>query len=243
MNAGSEFGKTVHAFMRAICFICRDMPDTMRARAHRLWMCVRRAMLRDIVAPPLAKSASMNSFTHESLKIVLALYIQVGVVFIWCSSVIRFVPRFQLVITIPSKTAMAATAKAKAARAARQKQKEQAIRRNAESKRQHHLAQAAKRQAESDAISSAVRNDWMQIPLETKTKHGYKVRNAQVCFYYGEKLCAKTPDTLNMIARLLAAGVVESGADQVTVNHSTIGAQQIRESTNARAQTPPIKTT
>ena len=37
--------------------------------------------------------------------------------------------------------------------------------------------------------------------------------------YYGEKLRAKTPDTLNMIARLLAAGVVESGADQVTVNH------------------------
>ena len=152
---------------------------------------------------------------------------------------------------------MAATAKAKAARAARQEQKEQAIRRNAErqqeqkeqalrrkeSKRQHHLAQAAKWQAEIDGMSSAVRNDWMQIPLETKTKHGYKVRNAQVCFYYGEKLCAKTPDTLNMIARLLAAGVVESGADQVTVNHSTIGAQQIRESTNARAQTPPIKTT
>ena len=153
---------------------------------------------------------------------------------------------------------MAATAKAKAARAARQKQKEQAIRRNAESKRQHHLAQAAKRQAESDAISSAqaakrqaesdaissaVRNDWMQIPLETKTKHGYKVRNAQVCFYYGVKRAATPPHTLNMIARLLAAGVVESGADQVTVNHSTIGAQQIRESTNARAQTPPIKTT
>ena len=37
--------------------------------------------------------------------------------------------------------------------------------------------------------------------------------------YYGEKLRAKTPDTLNMIARLLAAGVVESGADQVTVSH------------------------
>ena len=43
------------------------------------------------------------------------------------------------------------------------------------------------------------------------------MKNAQVCFYYGEKLRAKTPD-LNMIARLLAAGVVESGADQVTVN-------------------------
>ena len=48
--------------------------------------------------------------------------------------------------------------------------------------------------------------------------YGYRVTNAQVCFYYGEKLRAKTPD-LNMIARLLAAGVVESGADQVTVNH------------------------
>ena len=136
---------------------------------------------------------------------------------------------------------MAATAKAKAARAARQKQKEQAIRRNAESKRQHHIAQAAKWQAEIDAVSSAVRNDWMQIPLETKAKYGCKVKNAQVCFYYGKKRAATPPHTLNMIARLLAAGVVESGADQVTVNHSTIGAQQIRESTNARAQTPPIK--
>ena len=27
----------------------------------------RRAMLRDIVAPPIATSATMNSFTHESL--------------------------------------------------------------------------------------------------------------------------------------------------------------------------------
>ena len=34
-------------------------------------MCVRRAMLRDIVAPPIATSATMNSFTHESLKIVM----------------------------------------------------------------------------------------------------------------------------------------------------------------------------
>jgi hypothetical protein len=31
----------------------------------------RRAMLRDIVAPPIATSATMNSFTHESLKIVM----------------------------------------------------------------------------------------------------------------------------------------------------------------------------
>ena len=31
----------------------------------------RRAMLRDIVAPPIATSATMNSFTHESLKIVI----------------------------------------------------------------------------------------------------------------------------------------------------------------------------
>ena len=28
-------------------------------------------MLRDIVAPPIATSATMNSFTHESLKIVI----------------------------------------------------------------------------------------------------------------------------------------------------------------------------
>ena len=49
--------------------------------------------------------------------------------------------------------------------------------------------------------------------------YGYRVKNADVCFYYGKKPCTKTPDTLNMIARLLAAGVVESGADQVTVNH------------------------
>ena len=114
---------------------------------------------------------------------------------------------------------MAATAKAKAAAAKRQQeQKEQALRRK-ESKRQHHLAQAAKWQAEIDAMSSAVRNDWMQIPLETKAKYGCKVRNAQVCFYYGVKRAATPPHTLNMIARLLAAGVVESGADQVTVNH------------------------
>ena len=39
-----------------------------------------------------------------------------------------------------------------------------------------------------------------------------------VCFYYGKKPCANTPDTLKMIARLFALGVVESGADQVTVN-------------------------
>ena len=121
---------------------------------------------------------------------------------------------------------MAATAKAKAAAAKRQwlqqqkqEKKEQAIRRNAESKRQHHIAQAAKWQAEIDAVSSAVRNDWMQIPLETKAKYGCKVKNAQVCFYYGKKRAATPPHTLNMIARLLAAGVVESGADQVTVNH------------------------
>ena len=115
--------------------------------------------------------------------------------------------------------AKAATAKVKAAEAAyKQEKKEQAIRRNAESKRQHHIAQAAKWQAEIDAASSAVRNDWMQIPLETKAKYGCKVKNAQVCFYYGRKRAATPPHTLNMIARLLAAGVVESGADQVTVN-------------------------
>lgn len=50
--------------------------------------------------------------------------------------------------------------------------------------------------------------------------YGYRVKNADVCFYYGKKPCTKTPDTLKMIARaLLAAGMVESGADQVTVNH------------------------
>ena len=114
----------------------------------------------------------------------------------------------------------AALAKAKAAAAAyKQEKKEQAIRRNAESKRQHHIAQAAKWQAEIDAVSSAVRNDWMQIPLETKAKYGCKVKNAQVCFYYGKKRAATPPHTLNMIARLLAAGVVESSAEQVTVNH------------------------
>ena len=49
--------------------------------------------------------------------------------------------------------------------------------------------------------------------------YGYRVKNADVCFYYGKKPCTKTPDTLKMIARaLLAAGVHESGADQVTVN-------------------------
>ena len=82
---------------------------------------------------------------------------------------------------------------------------------------------AEKRKADSqkaqDAITSALRNEWMEISLETKTMYGYRVKNADVCFYYGKKPCTKTPDTLKMIARaLLAAGVIESGADQVTVN-------------------------
>ena len=80
--------------------------------------------------------------------------------------------------------------------------------------------QKADAQKKQDAIASALRNEWMKYPLETKTMYGYRVRNADVCFYYGKKPCTKTPDTLKMIARaLLAAGVVESGADQVTVNH------------------------
>ena len=113
------------------------------------------------------------------------------------------------------------------------KQKEQArdaAKLNAKSRKQLLVTQAAKRQAEraarngsrtakrQNAMSSAVRNDWMQIPLETKAKYGCKLRNAQVCFYYGVKLAARPPHTLNMIARLLAAGVVESSAEQVTVN-------------------------
>ena len=79
--------------------------------------------------------------------------------------------------------------------------------------------QKADAQKKQDAIASALRNEWMKYPLETKTMYGYRVRNADVCFYYGKKPCTKTPDTLKMIARtLLAAGVIESGADQVTVN-------------------------
>jgi hypothetical protein len=79
--------------------------------------------------------------------------------------------------------------------------------------------QKADSQKKQDAIASALRNEWMKISLETKTMYGYRVRNADVCFYYGKKPCTKTPDTLKMIARaLLAAGVIESGADQVTVN-------------------------
>ena len=77
----------------------------------------------------------------------------------------------------------------------------------------------AERQKAQDAITSALRNEWMKISLETKTMYGYRVKNADVCFYYGKKRAATPPHTLNMIARLLAAGVVESGADQVTVNH------------------------
>ena len=81
----------------------------------------------------------------------------------------------------------------------------------------------AERQKTQDAITSAItsalRKEWMEIALETKTMYGYRVKNADVCFYYGKKPCTKTPDTLKMIARaLLAAGVHESGADQVTVN-------------------------
>jgi hypothetical protein len=103
--------------------------------------------------------------------------------------------------------------------AAKRQAKMDAAKQKAESRRQHQVTQKAKRQEYIDAISSDVRNDWMQIPLETKAHYGFKVRNSQVCFYYERKLCARPPDTLNMIARLLAAGVVESGADQVTVNH------------------------
>ena len=77
----------------------------------------------------------------------------------------------------------------------------------------------AERKKTQDAITSALRNEWMEIALETKTMYGYRVKNADVCFYYGKKPCTKTPDTLNMIARLLAAGIFESGADQVTISN------------------------
>ena len=70
--------------------------------------------------------------------------------------------------------------------------------------------------------------------------YGYRVKNADVCFYYGKKPCTKTPDTLKMIARLLAAGVVESGADQVTVNAIDSDAAQARTHTQEQA---PMKST
>ena len=127
---------------------------------------------------------------------------------------IRFVPRSQLVITIPSETAMAATKKTMARR--KEKEKAAAVMKPWEVKKAE--KRKAERQKTQDAITSALRNEWMEIALETKTMYGYRVKNADVCFYYGKKPCTKTPDTLEMIARLFALGVVESGADQVTVN-------------------------
>ena len=82
--------------------------------------------------------------------------------------------------------------------------------------------QKADAQKKQDAITSALRNEWMEISLETKTMYGYIVKNADVCFYYGENPCTNTADTLEMIARLFALEVVESGADQVTVNHLSL---------------------
>jgi hypothetical protein len=88
----------------------------------------------------------------------------------------------------------------------------------------HNWKRTAKTQQRKDAISTAVQNEWMQIPLETKTKYGYKVKDANVCFYYGKKPCTKTPDTLNVIARMMAAGIFESGADQVTISNRKVRA-------------------
>ena len=110
---------------------------------------------------------------------------------------------------------MAATKKAMARR--KEKEKAAAVMKPWEVKKAE--KRKAERQKTQDAITSALRNEWMEIALETKTMYGYRVKNADVCFYYGKKPCTKTPDTLKMIARtLLAAGVIESGADQVTVN-------------------------
>jgi hypothetical protein len=49
--------------------------------------------------------------------------------------------------------------------------------------------QKADSQKKQDAIASALRNEWMKISLETKTMYGYRVKNADVCFYYGKKPC------------------------------------------------------
>ena len=84
--------------------------------------------------------------------------------------------------------------------------------------------QKADAQKKQDAIASALRNEWMKISLETKTMYGYRVKNADVCFYYGKKPCTKTPDTLNVIARMMAAGIFESGADQVTISNRKVRA-------------------
>jgi hypothetical protein len=136
--------------------------------------------------------------------------------------VIRFVPRSQLVITIPSETAMAATKKAMLRRKAAAMMKPWEVKKAEKRK--------AERQKAQDAITSALRNEWMKISLETKTMYGYRVKNADVCFYYGKKPCTNTPDTLEMIVRLFALLVVESGADQVTVNHKERKHRRTRKS-------------
>ena len=110
---------------------------------------------------------------------------------------------------------MAATKKAMARR--KEKEKAAAVMKPWEVKKAE--KRKAERQKTQDAITSALRKEWMEIALETKTMYGYRVKNADVCFYYGKKPCTNTPDTLERIARLFALGVVESGADQVTVNH------------------------
>ena len=53
------------------------MPDSLI-----LYVIAAHVMVRDIVAPPRTKIATMNSLTHESLKNIVILDIQVGIVFI-----------------------------------------------------------------------------------------------------------------------------------------------------------------
>ena len=58
-----------------------------------------------------------------------------------------------------------------------------------------------------------------EISIGDKNNVWLQSEECRRLFLLWEKPCTKTPDTLKMIARtLLAAGVIESGADQVTVN-------------------------
>ena len=54
--------------------------------------------------------------------------------------------------------------------------------------------------------------------MKRQTVYGWSVNNAKVRFYYGTtRPCSRTKSELKVIARVLSAGVLESGADQVTL--------------------------
>ena len=149
-------------------------------------------MLRDIVAPPIATSATMNSFTHESLKIVIY----------WIFKLALY--SFEAQVQLSDKNCPAISTC-----------HHDATQKNNEGDEGHDGTESHEDDDESPEIheddegatakgkSKKARISPQYKCSGAKCQYGFNAKNAKVTFYYGSKPCTKTANELKMIAATL----------------------------------------